>query len=74
VSSDPSFLEAYRLICSELVKRDALSDGGLGRESGSGAAAPGPDTLATFYYALAADALVRAELSEITSRNSSQGR
>jgi hypothetical protein len=74
VSTDPIFLDAYRLIYNELAKRDAQSDGGLGRESSSAASSSAPDTLATFYYALAADALVRVEVSEITSRNSSHGR
>lgn len=74
VSTDPVFLEAYRLICGELARRDSRSDGGLGREGDAGVGGAGPDTLATFYYALATDALVRAEASDITSRNSSHGR
>jgi hypothetical protein len=72
VSTDPVFLEAYRTITSELSRRDALSrgassSGGLGR-SGAGQGEeisaevwPAPDSLATFYYALAIDALVRSE-------------
>jgi hypothetical protein len=75
VSTDPIFLDAYRAIYGELSRRDDQTDGGLGRESGL-RGAPGPDTLATFYFALAADALVRTAgaLSDITSRNSSHGR
>ncbi len=74
VSTDPMFLEVYRMICGELARRDSQSDGGLGREGDPSVGRRGPDTLATFYYALATDALVRAEASDITSRNSSHGR
>jgi hypothetical protein len=75
VSTDPMFLATYRAICSELARRDSLADSGLGREGdAAGTAAKGPDTLATFYYALATDALVRAEgvVSDIASRNASR--
>jgi hypothetical protein len=74
ISTETIFLDAYRTICAELARRDGQTDGGLGRESGL-RGAPGPDTFATFYYALAADALVRSAgaLSDITSRNSSHG-
>ncbi len=71
VSTDPMFLETYRMICGELGRRDAQSDGGLGRGGAEGVVPAGPDTLATFYYALATDALVRADgaVSDIASRN-----
>lgn len=71
VSTDPLFLESYRTIIGELSRREAMSrgassSGGLGRAAGGqrDAAAevwPAPDSLATFYYALATDALVRSE-------------
>jgi hypothetical protein len=71
VSTDPMFLETYRMICGELARRDAQSNGGLGRGGAAGGAPAGPDTLATFYYALAIDALVRADgvASDIAARN-----
>ena len=71
VSTDPVLLDAYRAICGEIARRDADGDAALGREgAGDGAA----DTLATFYYALAADALVRAEASVETLRRNVDGR
>lgn len=63
VSTDPMFLQGYRTIYTELARREAAAAGALGRDGdgrGNGAA-PGPDTLATFYYALATDALVRVD-------------
>jgi hypothetical protein len=69
VSTDPMFLETYRMICAELALRDAQCDGGLGRAGAVDVTAPnGPDTLATFYYALARDALVRADVADITAQ------
>lgn len=64
VSTDPMFLDVYRLICGELEQRsgETAGDDGLGHEGGgAGPAAVGPDTLTTFYHALATDALVRAD-------------
>ena len=63
VSTDPMFLAAYRAICAELARRDsqAQPDVGLGREGDSATGGGGPDTLATFFHAFAADALVRTE-------------
>ncbi|MBC8132610.1 MAG: hypothetical protein H7X95_06485 [Deltaproteobacteria bacterium] len=74
VSTDPVFLERHRIICSELARRDTASDAGLGRGGALVGAMPGPDTLATFYYALATDALVRSEgaVSDITPHNTHQ--
>ncbi|MES1172655.1 MAG: hypothetical protein ABUL77_05420 [Bacteroidota bacterium] len=74
VSTDPMFLETYRQICGELARRDerAQGGGGMGREGDRGVG--GPDTLATFYYALATDALLRADASDITSKNSSHAK
>jgi hypothetical protein len=70
VSTDPMFLETYRAICAEIARRDGAMGGALGREGRDGGAAPGPDTLATFYYALATDALVRSDnaASDLGSR------
>lgn len=59
VSTDPRFLEAYRSICAELARRDYDVDAAIacdGRDEAQSA-----DTLATFYYALATDALLRQE-------------
>jgi hypothetical protein len=59
ISTDPRFLEAYRIICAELARRDFDVDGAIacdGRDETRSA-----DTLGTFYYALATDALLRQE-------------
>jgi hypothetical protein len=71
VSTDPMFLETYRQICAELARRESRSAGGLGREGDKPDGVQGPDTLATFYYALATDALVRADGAgaDVVSRN-----
>jgi hypothetical protein len=52
VSTDPTFFDAHQAIMAELDRRS--SDGGLGRQPGFAG-----ETLATFYYALAVDALVK---------------
>jgi hypothetical protein len=51
-STDPSFLDAHQNILGELDRRSL--DGALGRQPGFPA-----ETAATFYYALAVDALVK---------------
>jgi hypothetical protein len=70
VSTESSFLNAYRAIRAELERRSSgIAVGGGGDVSGArrggvtnGAEPPaGADTLATFYSALAADALVRGD-------------
>jgi len=53
-STDPAFLEAYTAIMDELERRDGDRDGALGRDRTFREA----ETAATFYYALAVDALV----------------
>jgi hypothetical protein len=53
-STDPRFMEAYTDIMDELERRDGDRDGGLGRDRSVREA----ETPATFYYALAVDALV----------------
>ena len=53
-STDPVFLQSYTAIVDELERRDGDRDGGLGRDRSFGEA----ETAATFYYALAVDALV----------------
>lgn len=89
VSTDPRFLESYRIILTELERRDSREIEGIGRggerkidgdgktEAGGGpVAAPGADTLATFYYALGTDALVRseAEVYDLAARGGQGGR
>ena len=65
VSTDPMFLETYRQISAELARREGATGSALGREGKGGGAAPGPDTLATFYYALATDSLLRTDSAAI---------
>ncbi|HET6149530.1 MAG TPA: hypothetical protein VFH68_18480 [Polyangia bacterium] len=57
ISTDPIFLEAYFAIMDELERRDGDRDGAISRDR----AVKGAETAATFYYALAADALVTAD-------------
>jgi hypothetical protein len=57
VSTDRAFLEAYTGIMDELDQRDVDRDGALGRDRTVRTA----ETAATFYYALAVDALVTPE-------------
>jgi hypothetical protein len=57
VSTDPVFMQSYNEIMDELERRDGDRDGGLGRDR----SAREPETLPTFYYALAVDALVTPE-------------
>jgi hypothetical protein len=52
VSTDSTFFDAHQAIMAELDRRSG--DGGLGRQPGFAA-----ETSATFYYALAVDALVK---------------
>jgi hypothetical protein len=54
VSTDPLFMQAYSEIMDELERRDGDRDGALGRDR----TVREPETAATFYYALAVDALV----------------
>jgi len=53
-STDPAFMQAYSEILDELERRDGDRDGALGRDRTVREA----ETAATFYYALAVDALV----------------
>jgi hypothetical protein len=53
-STDPIFMQAYTEIMDELERRDGDRDGALGRDRSVREA----ETPATFYYALAVDALV----------------
>jgi hypothetical protein len=57
VSTDPVFMQAYSDTMDELERRDADRDGALARDKTVRAA----ETAATFYYALAVDALVTPE-------------
>lgn len=57
VSTDPAFMQSYTAIVDELERRDADRDGALGRDH----AMTDPETMPTFYYALAIDALVTPE-------------
>jgi hypothetical protein len=57
VSTDPVYLAAYSAIMDQLDQRDTDRDGALGRDKTVRA----PETAATFYYALAVDALVTPE-------------
>jgi hypothetical protein len=57
VSTDPIFMEAYSTIMDELERRDDDRDGALGRDR----ILRGSDTMTTFYYALAVDALVTGD-------------
>lgn len=54
VSTDPRFLTVHNELLSELANRVVEGDGGIGRAPGFG-----PETQATFHYALALDALVK---------------
>jgi hypothetical protein len=54
VSTDPLFLEAYSRVMDELDRRDTDRDGALARDRTVSA----PETVPTFYFALAVDALV----------------
>ena len=54
VSTDPVFMQAYTDLVDELERRDGDRDGALGRDR----TFREPETAATFYYALAVDALV----------------
>jgi len=63
ISTDPIFLEAYFAIMDELERRDPDRDGAIGRDR----AVKGAETAATFYYALAADALVTADGAQATT-------
>jgi len=53
-STDPAFMQGYTEIMDELERRDGDRDGALGRDRAFREA----ETAATFYYALAVDALV----------------
>ena len=53
-STDSAFMEGYTEIMDELERRDGDRDGALGRDRAFREA----ETAATFYYALAIDALV----------------
>lgn len=57
VSTDPVFLQAYTEIMDELERRDGDRDSALGRDR----TIREPETAATFYYALAADALITGD-------------
>jgi hypothetical protein len=54
VSTDPAFMQAYTELVDELERRDGDRDGAIGRDR----TFREPETSATFYYALAVDALV----------------
>jgi hypothetical protein len=54
IATDPVFMQAYTEIMDELERRDGDRDGALGRDRTFRDA----ETAATFYYALAVDALV----------------
>jgi hypothetical protein len=56
VSTDPVFMQSYGTLMDELGRR-VSRDGTMARGPGM----PDGDTLATFYYALAVDALVTEE-------------
>src|SRR6185295_11481708 len=58
VSTDPVFMQAYSDIMDELERRDGDRDGALGRDR----TFREPETAATFYYALAVDALVTGDV------------
>jgi len=57
VSTDPAFMRSYTELMDELERRDTDRDGALARDRTVRA----PETMATFYYALAVDALVTPE-------------
>lgn len=57
VSTDPQFMQSYNELMDELERRDGDRDGALSRDR----TVREPETLATFYYALAVDALVTPE-------------
>jgi hypothetical protein len=57
ISTDPVFLQAHSEIMDELERRDGDRDGAISRDR----TLKGPETAATFYYALAVDSLVTAD-------------
>ena len=57
VSTDPTFMQSYNELMDELERRDGDRDGALARDR----TVREPETLPTFYYALAVDALVTPE-------------
>jgi hypothetical protein len=57
VSTDPAFMQSYSEVMDELERRDTDRDGAIGRDRTVRVA----ETAATFYYALAVDALVTPE-------------
>jgi hypothetical protein len=57
VSTDPVFMQSYSDVMDELERRDGDRDGALSRDR----TVREPETLPTFYYALAVDALVTPE-------------
>jgi hypothetical protein len=65
VSTDPLFLRAYSEIMDELERRDSDRDGALSRDRTLRI----PETAATFYYALAVDALVIADGAAVAASN-----
>jgi hypothetical protein len=54
VATDPTFLRAHQTIMSKLDSRVGAMSGMLGRQPGLE-----DETMATFYYALALDSMVR---------------
>jgi hypothetical protein len=73
VSTDPAFLDSYREIFTELSRRDPTGGAALAREGDVPESVMPPDTLAAFYYALAADALVRSESAPAELARSAAG-
>jgi hypothetical protein len=69
ISTDPAFLQAHSEIIDELERRDGDRDGAIGRDRSSKA----PETAATFYYALAVDALVTADSAVATAAPAKPG-
>ena len=63
ISTDPLFLRAYSEIMDELERRDEDRDGALARDRTLRA----PETAATFYYALAVDALVTSDTAAVAA-------
>ena len=63
ISTEGRFLEAYRAIRAELERRTTAPESAA---AGGSAAA---DTLVTFYWSLAADALVRPRVAEAAERS-----
>ena len=77
LSTDPAFLDAYREIAGELDRRDTDNDGAIARgRPMRGVPEPVADTLTTFYYALASDALLRGDAGagDLLLRNAGGGR